>query len=168
MDIRRSAFINAWEQPPLQKSIVHASGHALRHNSNFRRHLRTMSIQFLCRPAGAKITLASLIFEALVFCLILQIDRMEIADILYLTIVFAAAMTLVISVTLIGTLRILRGETTLKRILIYLGCGVGVVPIWVLIPTPVIVLLPFCFFALIYGIGGYIGFCIQRRRRHVA
>ena len=127
-----------------------------------------MSIQLLSRRVGAKGTLASLTSLALVFYGIWHIRSEEITDIVYITIVSTAAITLLVSIALIGALKILRGETTFKRILIYVGCGVGFVPLWILMPMPFGLLLPFCFAALIYGIGGYIGFCIKRRRNHAA
>jgi hypothetical protein len=127
-----------------------------------------MSTQFLCRPVGVKSALVSLVSLALVFYLIGQIRNDDISEIFYLTILFAAIMTLLVSVAMIGALKILRGETTFKRILIYIGCGVGIVPLWSLMPMPFGFFVPFCFFALVYGVGGYIGYCIQRRRSHAA
>ena len=127
-----------------------------------------MSIEILCRRVEVKSTLGSLIGLALVFYLIGQIRSDDTAGIFYITIFFTAVFTLLSSVILLGTLKLLRGETTFKRCLIYIGCGVGVVPLWILMPMPFGLFIPFCFFGFIYGVGGYIGFCIQRRRSHAA
>jgi hypothetical protein len=127
-----------------------------------------MSIQFLRRKVGAKSTLGSLFGLALIFYLLGLIRSDYISEIFYLTILFTAVITLLVSVVLIGTLNILCGQTTFKRCLIYIGCGVGVVPLWILMPIPFGIFVPYCFFGFIYGVGGYIGFCIQRRRSHAA
>ena len=127
-----------------------------------------MSIEFLCRRVGAKSALGSLLGLAAMFYLIGRIRDDDISGIFYITVFFTAVTILLTSVVLIGTLKILRGETTFKRCMIYIGCGVSVIPLWILMPIPFGFLVPFCFFGFIYGVGGYIGFCIQRRRSHAA
>jgi hypothetical protein len=68
-----------------------------------------MSIQFLRRKVGAKSTLGSLFGLALIFYLLGLIRSDYISEIFYLTILFTAVITLLVSVVLIGTLNILCG-----------------------------------------------------------
>jgi cation transport ATPase len=143
-------------------------------NIDVRPHSRAESILFLCRPVSLISMLGSLFGLALMFYLIWQIRNDDISGIFYLTIFLVAVAILLVSFVLSGALKLLRGETTIKRCLIYIGCGfcivpIGLMPIFLIqMPIPFLFLVPLCLLGFLYGVGGYIGFCIQRRRNHVA
>ena len=61
-----------------------------------------------------------------------------------------------------GLLRVLRGERNFRRMLIHIGWGFAIMPLSLVMPLPFILFVPFGVFALVYGIGGCIGYSVAR------
>jgi hypothetical protein len=120
------------------------------------------SLRFLCRPVGVWITVAAF---AVLGCTIFLLSRIpyEMEDPCYSIIFFGLLFLLPILIGLLGALRIFRGETTCKRVKMYIAASTGVFLLCLLAPSPIFLCIPFAMFGLIYGIGGYIGHFVQGR-----
>jgi hypothetical protein len=123
-----------------------------------------MNIQFLFRRVGIMSVAVSLAALWLLFFAITRIPDSQVADYCYIALTSTCLVMLPILLATIGAFRILRGETTFKTVLKYLGVGMGVIALCTLWLSIGLVLVPLAFIALPYGIGGYIGHCIQRHK----
>jgi hypothetical protein len=118
-----------------------------------------MNIQFLRQRVGIRSFVLSVLALTLLLFAISRIPDSNVRDDCCLAFAFTAGMTLLVLVALAGSLR---GNASFRRILIFYGCGFGVVFFCIMLLMPLGVFASFCLLVLAYAARKHIGYCVQR------
>jgi len=121
-----------------------------------------MKLDILNRAVGVKAVLVGVFAIVWISWFSYKHGADEVSGATFLFIVLSVLGMFLALICLLGAAKAVRSTTSVKHYLLCIAAGIAVVPLWIAMPMPFGILVPFGFLLIVYGLGGYFGY--NRRR----